>query len=206
MLVAEGDSFTLLLFPLWLGHYSTSLWTALPFQGVPYLFSGLSAAVVLAPDRNSIVNPTQLSPHIKTMNQNHVTCWQVSVERVGIESRGSRGWALGSTSAALHSQSIWFCHQKWDPKGAIQGTHFLERELLGKPQLSVQVWWCSTYVCGVENGWCEVLEAESVYLEQKRKQRCDGIGWKTSIVHLFLPADQHKKELRKRMDCSCSVE
>lgn len=40
---------------------------------------------------------------------------------------------VGSTSAALHSQSIWCCHQRWDPKGAIQGTYFLEGELLGQP-------------------------------------------------------------------------
>lgn len=57
---------------------------------------------------------------------------------------------VGFTSGALHSQSIWCCHQGWDPKGAIQGTYFLERELLGQPKLSVQVWWCSTCVCAVE--------------------------------------------------------
>lgn len=84
----------------------------------------------------------------------------MSVERVGlgsIEAAEVELWAAAQTvvpvsskSAALHSQSIWCCQQRWDPKGAIQGTHFLERELPGKPKLSVQVWWCSTYVCAVE--------------------------------------------------------
>lgn len=102
----------------------------------------------------------QLSPHIKTVNQNPVTCWQVSVERVGLESIEAaevEPWAAAQTAvpvsskpAALHSQSVWCCHQRWDPKGEIQGMHFLERELARKPKLSVQVWWCSTCVCAVE--------------------------------------------------------
>lgn len=100
---------------------------------------------------------------------------------------------LGSTSAALHSQSICCCHQRWDPKVAIQGTHFLERELLGKPKLSVQVVQVFHMSVQWNNGWHEVLG----YLEQKGKQSCDGIGRKTIVVRLFLLADQHKKELRK---------
>lgn len=84
----------------------------------------------------------------------------MSVERVGLESIEAaevEPWAAAQTAvpvsskpAALHSQSVWCCHQRWDPKGAIQGTHFLERELPEKPKISVRVWWCSTCVCAVE--------------------------------------------------------
>ena len=112
-------------------------------------FTRLSAAVVLAPDRNSFVNPMQLSPHIKTLKQNHVTCWQVSVEAVGLETveagemelqAAAQAYVLVSckSGCALCSLSLLYCGQRWDPKGAIQGTHFLDRTLTVKPQFSVR--------------------------------------------------------------------
>lgn len=63
-------------------------------------FPRLSATVVLAPDRNSFVNPTQLSPDIKTLKQNHGTCWQVSGEAVGLETVETGEMQLWAASQA----------------------------------------------------------------------------------------------------------
>lgn len=135
---------------------------------------------MLAPGRNSFVKPIQLSPRIKTINQNHATCWHGPVERAGLKAgavevelcaAAQAVMLVGSTSAALHSQSIWCCHQKWDPKGAIQGTFPWE----GVTREISSVCRCGGVQCmSVEwkNGRREVLESESGYL----KQSCDGIG------------------------------
>lgn len=97
-----------------------------------------------------------------------------------------------------HNLGLLCCGQRQDPKGAIQGTHFLDRKVPAKPQFSVQgVLVFHVHLCN-GNGWRGVLETESGYLEQKEEaklwwQRLENQHW-TVVCQL---ADKHKKELRK---------
>lgn len=123
----------------------------------------------------------QLSPHIKTLKQNHVTCWQGSAEAVGLETveagerelqAAAQAYVLVSCrSAALHSLRLLYCCQRQDPKGAIQGTYFLDRKLPVKPKFSVQGVLVFHICLRNGNGWHEVPETESGYLEKKEEAK-----------------------------------
>lgn len=77
-----------------------------------------------------------------------------SAEAADLETKGSgemelqaavQAYMLVSCKTTLHSLSLLYSGQIRDPKGVIQGTHFLDGKLLAKPQSSVLMCWCPMY-------------------------------------------------------------
>lgn len=87
-------------------------------------------------------------------------------------------------SAALQSLSLLCCDRRHDAMGTIRATWVPGGKLPVKPQSSLQAV-LVFYICLCsENGWREVLETESGYLEQKEEAKL----WQQRLENQHCPA------------------